>query len=65
MKSKYTKMQSNGNDFLITEDIKLVSKTKELSDRIKNIGFDQLLFLPQVAGKKSTWKIVEKQFIQV
>ena len=44
MKSKYTKMQSNGNDFLITEDIKLVSKTKELSDRIKNIGFDQLLF---------------------
>ena len=40
MKSKYTKMQSNGNDFLITEDIKLVSKTKELSDRIKNIGFD-------------------------
>ena len=37
-------MQSNGNDFLITEDIKLVSKTKELSDRIKNIGFDQLLF---------------------
>ena len=23
------------------------------------------LFLPQVAGKKSSWKIVEKQFIQV
>ena len=31
----------------------------------KMFCFDQLLFLPQVAGKKSTWKIVEKQFIQV
>ena len=37
-------MQSNGNDFLITEDSSLVEKTVELSDRIKNIGFDQLLY---------------------
>ena len=44
MKTKYTKMQSNGNDFLITEDSSLVEKTVELSDRIKNIGFDQLLY---------------------
>ena len=36
-------MQSNGNDFLITEDSNLIEKTVELSDRIKNIGFDQLL----------------------
>ena len=44
MKTKYTKMQSNGNDFLITEDSNLIEKTVELSDRIKNIGFDQLLY---------------------
>ena len=44
MKTKYTKMQSNGNDFLITEDSNLIEKTAELSDRIKNIGFDQLLY---------------------
>ena len=43
MKTNYTKMQSNGNDFLITEDSNLIEKTVELSDRIKNIGFDQLL----------------------
>ena len=44
MKTNYTKMQSNGNDFLITEDSNLIEKTVELSDRIKNIGFDQLLY---------------------
>ena len=44
MKTNYTKMQSNGNDFLITEDSNLIKKTIELSDRIKNIGFDQLLY---------------------
>ena len=44
MKTNYTKMQSNGNDFLITEDSNLIEKTAELSDRIKNIGFDQLLY---------------------
>ena len=44
MKTKYTKMQSNGNDFLITEDSNLIEKTVELSDRNKNIGFDQLLY---------------------
>ena len=44
MKTNYTKMQSNGNDFLITEDSNLIEKTIELSDRIKNIGFDQLLY---------------------
>ena len=37
-------MQSNGNDFLITEDSNLIEKTVELSDRNKNIGFDQLLY---------------------
>ena len=44
MKTNYIKMQSNGNDFLITEDPNLIEKTIELSDRIKNIGFDQLLY---------------------
>ena len=44
MKTNYTKMQCNGNDFLITEDSNLIEKTAELSDRIKNIGFDQLLY---------------------
>ena len=44
MKTKYTKMQSNGNDFLVAEDYGIVAKTKELSDRKKNIGFDQLLY---------------------
>ena len=44
MKTNYTKMQSNGNDFLITEDSNLIKKTVELSDRNKNIGFDQLLY---------------------
>ena len=44
MKTNYTKMQSNGNDFLITEDSNLIEKTAELSDRNKNIGFDQLLY---------------------
>ena len=44
MKTNYTKMQSNGNDFLITEDSNLIEKTAELSDRIKNIGFDQILY---------------------
>jgi len=44
MKTNYTKMQSNGNDFLITESANLIEKTVELSDRIKNIGFDQLLY---------------------
>ena len=44
MKTKYTKMQSNGNDFLVTEDYGIVAKTNELSDRKRNIGFDQLLY---------------------
>ena len=44
MKTNYTKMQSNGNDFLITEDSNLIEKTVELSDRNKSIGFDQLLY---------------------
>ena len=44
MKTKYTKMQSNGNDFLVAEDYGIVAKTKELSDRKINIGFDQLLY---------------------
>ena len=44
MKTNYTKIQSNGNDFLITENANLIEKTVELSDRIKNIGFDQLLY---------------------
>ena len=44
MKTNYTKMQSNGNDFLITESSNLIKKTVELSDRVKNIGFDQLLY---------------------
>ena len=45
-------MQSNGNDFLITEDSSLITKTIELSDRIKNIGFDQLLYYQNEAIPK-------------
>ena len=43
MKSKYTKMHSNGNEFLITEDIKQTANTKKLADKKNGIGFDQLL----------------------
>ena len=52
MKTNYTKMQSNGNDFLITEDPNLIKKTAELSDRNKNIGFDQLLYFQNGAMPK-------------
>ena len=45
MKTKYTKMHSNGNEFLITEDIRQIEKTKILADKKKGIGFDQLLFI--------------------
>ena len=43
MKTKYTKMHSNGNEFLITEDIKQTTNTKKLADKKNGIGFDQLL----------------------
>ena len=43
MKTKYTKMHSNGNEFLITEDIKQTANTKKLADKKNGIGFDQLL----------------------
>ena len=48
MKTKYTKMQSNGNDFLVTEDYGIVAKTREMSDKKRNIGFDQLLYFQNV-----------------
>ena len=43
MKTKYTKMHSNGNEFLITEDIKQTMNTRKLADKKNGIGFDQLL----------------------
>ena len=44
MTIKYHKMNSNGNDFLITEDEKILScDIKKLSNRVDGIGFDQLL----------------------
>ena len=49
MKMKYTKMQSNGNDFLITEDISFVDRVVELADRKKGVGFDQLLLVKNSA----------------
>ena len=49
MKMKYTKMQSNGNDFLITEDISSIDKVIELADRKKGVGFDQLLLVKNSA----------------
>lgn len=52
MKTNYTKMQSNGNDFLITEDSSLITRTKELSDRMINIGFDQLLYFQTGVANK-------------
>lgn len=45
MKSKYTKMHSNGNEFLITEDIKQATNTKRLAEKKNGIGFDQLLYV--------------------
>ena len=46
MKIKFKKMQSNGNDFLITEDKNILNlDPKKLSDRKTGIGFDQLLLL--------------------
>ena len=46
MKIKFKKMQSNGNDFLITEDKNILNlDAKKLSDRKTGIGFDQLLLL--------------------
>ena len=45
MKTKYTKMHSNGNEFLITEDIKQTLNTKKLANKEKGVGFDQLLYV--------------------
>ena len=45
MKTKYTKMHSNGNEFLITEDIKQTLNTKKLANKEKGVGFDQLLYI--------------------
>ena len=47
-------MQSNGNDFLITEDKNILNlDPKKLSDRKTGIGFDQLLLLRdlKISGK--------------
>ena len=55
MKIKFKKMQSNGNDFLITEDINILKASIErLSDRKNGIGFDQLLLLDR-SGKE--WQV--------
>ena len=41
------------------------STAVKLVGQVLSDGFRKFNFLAQVAGKKSTWKIVEKQFIQV
>jgi diaminopimelate epimerase len=45
MKTKYTKMHSNGNEFLITDDIRQVAKIKALGNKKNGLGFDQLLYI--------------------
>ena len=45
MKTKYTKMHSNGNEFLITDDIRQVAKIKTLGNKKNGLGFDQLLYI--------------------
>ena len=55
MKIKFKKMQSNGNDFLITEDKNILNlDAKKLSDRKTGIGFDQLLLLNR---SEEIWKV--------
>tara|TARA_A100001234_G_scaffold148051_1_gene130295 strand:- start:6534 stop:7286 length:753 start_codon:yes stop_codon:yes gene_type:complete len=55
MKIKFKKMQSNGNDFFITEDKNILNlNAKKLSNRKKGIGFDQLLLLKR---SKKIWKV--------
>ena len=55
MKIKFKKMQSNGNDFLITEDKNIVNlNAKKLSNRKTGIGFDQLLLLSR---SEEIWKV--------
>ena len=55
MKIKFKKMQSNGNDFLITEDKNILNlDPKKLSDRRTGIGFDQLLLLSR---SEDIWKV--------
>ena len=55
MKIKFKKMQSNGNDFLITEDINILKASIErLSDRKNGIGFDQLLLLDR---SRKEWQV--------
>ena len=55
MKIKFKKMQSNGNDFLITEDMNILrASIKRLSDRKNGIGFDQLLLLDRSQEK---WQV--------
>jgi len=55
MKIKFKKMQSNGNDFLITEDKNILNlPIKKLSDRRTGVGFDQLLVLDR---SKKIWKV--------
>jgi hypothetical protein len=45
------------------EDKERLSKDKEVVDHNKEEGVVKLV--SKVAGKKSNWKIVEKEFIQV
>ena len=55
MKIKFKKMQSNGNDFLITEDTNILKVSIEkLSHREIGVGFDQLLLLDR---SEKTWKV--------
>tara|TARA_B100000214_G_scaffold21105_1_gene14069 strand:- start:2623 stop:3375 length:753 start_codon:yes stop_codon:yes gene_type:complete len=55
MKIKFKKMQSNGNDFFITEDKNILNlNAKKLSNRKKGIGFDQLLLLKR---SEEIWKV--------
>ena len=52
MAIEFSKMNSNGNDFLITENPNIFSvDIKRISDRNNGIGFDQILLVDPTPSK--------------
>jgi len=52
MTIEFSKMNSNGNDFLITENPNIFSvDIKQISDRNNGIGFDQILLVDPTPSK--------------
>ena len=55
MKTKYTKMHSNGNEFLITEDIRQIEKTKILAEHVNHQNHYRLIELGAGDGTKTKY----------